>query len=436
MNEKFNVGLKKQNYRYMPTKIKCPNCQQEFPLEDALTDELKNVIEQEKDSLRKQMQDYKKNKDEEIANLKKSAEQEQSKANEQWQEKLNAEKLQLQKKLEEQLRKSISSDFENQLGTLQKANTETAEKLKLARQKEAEFLRKEQEFKTREAELEITVQKKLNIEREKLREDLKRIETEKAALKDSEHQLKLKELETQLEQQKKLAAEMQRKVEQGSMQLQGESQELVLEEMLAAAFPFDLIEEVGKGVRGADSIQTVRNNLGLECGKIIWESKRAENFSNEWIEKLKADMRGQGADVAILVTRRYPKDMARFGEKEGVWICTFNEAKALAAILRDSIIKIFNAGKSQENKGDKMTMLYNYMTSPEFAEQWKAIREGFMGMKNLIQKERDAMERIWKAREKQLEKILLNAAHIRGSVDGISGLESVDLNLLGYEEDE
>ena len=83
-----------------------------------------------------------------------------------------------------------------------------------------------------------------------------------------------------------------------------------------------------------------------------------------------------------------------------------------------------------------MNMLYSYLTSPEFAEQWKAIREGFMSMKISIQKERDAMERLWKSREKQLEKVLLNATHIRGSIDGISGLETVDLDLLGYGDDE
>ncbi len=432
----FFCKFGRQNEKIMPTKIKCPKCFHEFPLEAALTDELKEVIEKEKDTLRKQMQDYKKNKDDEIAQLKKVAETEASKVNEQWQQKLDNEKRLLQQQLEEQLRKSISNDFENRIGSLQKANEENEEKLKLARQKEAAFLRMEQEFKTREAELEITVQKKLNEERERLAEELRRIENEKAALKESEYQLKLKELETQLEQQKKLAAEMQRKAEQGSMQLQGESQELALEEMLTTAFPFDLITEVGKGVRGADSIQIVRNNLGMECGKIIWESKRAENFGGDWIEKLKADMRSQGADVAVLVTRRYPKDMERFGEKEGVWICNFSEARALASVLRDGIIKVFNSSKSQENKGDKMNLLYSYLTSPEFAEQWKAIREGFLSMKVSIQRERDAMERLWKAREKQLEKVLLNATHIRGSIDGISGLESVDLNLLGYDEEE
>lgn len=228
---------------------------------------------------------------------------------------------------------------------------------------------------------------------------------------------------------------MKRKAEQGSMQSQGEVQELLLEEMLRTAFPFDVVVEVGKGVRGADCIQVVRNNFGQECGKIIFESKRTKDFANDWIEKLKADMRSQGADVAVIVTQALPKEMDRFGEKDGVWICTFTEVKPVVHMLRDGIIKVSNAAKSQENRGDKMHLLYDYLTSREFAEQWQAIREGFMSMKLSIQKERDAMEKLWKQREKQLEKVLLNAAHVRGSIEGISGTD-VDLNLLGDGTDD
>lgn len=403
----------------MYTKIKCPACGHEFEPSEAIREE----IEKE---LRAKVSDWQKKKSEEhTAEL-------QRKETE-WQQKMQQEKNSLQKQLEEQIRKTVVGDFENKLSLLQKANEDNEEKLKLSRQREAIYLKEQQDLKTKEAELELTVQKKLSEEREKLSEALRKIESDKSAQKETEFQHKLRELEKQLEDQKKLATEMQRKAEQGSMQLQGEVQELALEELLATSFPFDKIEEVGKGVRGADCVQVVRNNMGADCGRIIWESKRAENFGGEWIEKLKSDMRSQGADIAILVTRRYPKDMDCFGEKDGVWICSFSEAVALAAVLRDGILRIYKASKSQENKGDKMNMLYGYLTSTEFAEQWKAIREGFLSMKMSIQKERDAMERLWKAREKQLEKVLLNATHIRGSIDGISGLENVDLNLLDYD---
>ena len=226
---------------------------------------------------------------------------------------------------------------------------------------------------------------------------------------------------------------MRRKHEQGSMQLQGEVQELLLENILHHTFPHDKIVPVGKGVRGADCIQTVCNPYGNECGKIIYESKRTANFSADWIDKLKADMRSQGADLAVIVTQTLPKDMERFGEKDGVYICTFAEVKSLAIVLRNSIMEVFKLTRSQEHRGDKMHMLYDYLTGREFGEQWKAIREGFLSMKISIQRERDAMEKLWKAREKQLEKVLLNAAHIRGSVEGIAGSDAVNLNLLEDE---
>ena len=410
----------------MPTTIKCPNCAHEFPLEEAVSEEYKK-------ELREQMITYKRQKEEEIAKKEKEWQLQLQKKETDFAQQIKTEKEKLQLQLEESIRKTISSDYENKLRLLEQNNKDNEEKLREARLQQIEFLKKEQELKNKEIELELSVQKRLQSEREKLSEDIRKLEEQKAAAKETEMQLRMRELEKQLEDQKKLADEMRRKAEQGSMQLQGEVQELALEEMLRSAFPFDMITEVGKGVKGADCVQIVRNSIGQECGQIIYESKRTTAFANDWVEKLKTDMRNLGADVAVIVTRTMPKDMDCFGIKDGVWICSFSEVRALAAVLRDGIVRVFTTARSNENKGDKMHLLYNYLNSNEFAEQWKAIREGFMSMKLSIQKERDAMEKLWKAREKQLEKVLLNAAHIRGSIEGISGTD-VNLNLL--EEDE
>ncbi|HVM89753.1 MAG TPA: DUF2130 domain-containing protein [Puia sp.] len=411
----------------MPTNIKCPNCGTEFPMEEAVSEEYKK-------ELREQMLAYKKQKDEEFLKREKDFQLAIQNKDAEFAKRLQDEKNVLQKTLEENLRKSISSDYENQLKLLQQSNKDNEEKLRMSRQKELEFLQKEKELKIKEAEMEIAVQRKLLEERDKMKGELVKEEASRMELKEQEFQLRVRELEKQLDDQKKLTEEMKRRQEQGSMQLQGEVQELLLEEILRNAFPFDAVQEVGKGIRGADCIQTVRNHFGQECGKIIYESKRTENFSNDWIEKLKADMRSQGADIAVIVTKTMPKDMTQFGEKNGVWICSFTEVKAVAHLIRDGVIKIFNAGKSQQNKGDKMNLLYDYLTSTEFSEQWKAIREGFMSMKQSIQKERDVMEKLWKAREKQLEKVLLNASHVKGSIEGIAGQDSIDLNLLDSTE--
>ncbi len=393
----------------MTTLIKCPQCAHEFQPDEAVRAEVES-------RLRSQMKDWQKKKEDEFRVQLQQKEDEIHKF-------VAEERKKFATQVEEQVKKKLESDYETQMKFLQQQNADNEAKLVEARRKELDFLRKEQELLNREKELELEMQKRLNEEATRLTQDIRKQEEER-------NQMRFKEYEKQLEDQKKLVEEMRRKAEQRSMQLQGEVQELALEELLRGTFVFDDISEVGKGVRGADCIQTVRNNLGQECGKIIYESKRTKDFSADWIDKLKADMRGQGADIAVLVTQAMPKDMDGFGEMNGVWVCSFSEVKAVAQLLRDTVIRVYGVAKSQENKGDKMTLLYNYLTGSEFTEQWKAIREGFMSMKISIQKERDAMERIWKAREKQLEKILLSSAHIRGSIDGIAGMDSIDMNLL------
>jgi hypothetical protein len=390
--------------------IHCPKCNHAFEPGDSIREEVQN-------ELRGQMKEWQKQKEIETAAL------------------IDAEKKKMHAELENNIKKNIASEYEVQLQQFQKNAADAEIKLTAARAKEVAFLQKEQDLKTKEAELEVTLQRQLIEERGKLQVQLAKEEAEKNNLKEQQFAMRTKELEKQIEDQKKLVEEMRRKQEQGSMQLQGEVQELMLEELLQTTFPFDKIEEVGKGVRGADCIQTVRNQFGSESGKIIYESKRTKDFANDWIEKLKSDMRTLGADVAIIVTQTLPKDMDRFGEKDGVYICTFTEVRSVALLLRNALLKIAEAQKSQENKGDKMVMLYDYLTSSEFSEQWKAIREGFMSMKLSIQKERDMMEKLWKSREKQLEKVLLNAAHIKGSVEGIAGADAVNLSITSSDDD-
>ncbi|TWR25811.1 DUF2130 domain-containing protein [Mucilaginibacter pallidiroseus] len=412
----------------MATEVKCPSCGHGFPIEEVMAEEYKK-------ELRLKMQDYTRQKEEEYRKKDEEFAGRERQQQQAFEQKLAAEKQLLQQSLEQGLRKAIASDFENQLTMLQKSVQDSAEKLKESRQKELEYLQREQSLKQKEEELEIALQRKLQEQRAEISEQIRKQEIEKQTIKDTEYQLRLKELEKQLEDQKRLADEMKRKAEQGSMQLQGEAQELILEELLRTYFPFDMISEVGKGVRGADCVQTVRNQFGQECGRIIYESKRTTAFSNDWIEKLKKDMRAMGVDVAVIVTQCYPKGMDCFGERDGVWICSFDEVKAVSYILRDGVVKLSNLAKAQEGKGDKMHLLYDYLTSSEFSEQWKAIREGYMSMRLSIQKERDAMERLWKSREKQLEKVLLNAAHIKGSIEGIAGNDVIHLS-LGDDDDE
>ncbi|GAC1423298.1 MAG: DUF2130 domain-containing protein [Flavisolibacter sp.] len=422
----------------MPTNIKCPNCTVEFDVQDVLSADMEHKIKLQYDKQFQQnlaLLNAEKKKLEEDQQL---FEEKRKKENEIFQQKLAQEKIKLESEILIQVRKSMAEEFENELHILKTNAADSEQKLKNSRQKELEFLKKEQELKNKEQELEILVQRTLLEERNLLTQQIRKEESDRGMLKETEYLLKLRELEKQLEDQRKMADEMKRKAEQGSMQLQGEAQELLLEELLKDNFPYDTIGEVGKGVEGADCIQTIRNLFGTECGKIIFESKRTKSFNNSWIEKLKTDMRSKQADVAILVTQVYPKDMGCFGEREGVWICSFSEVVALTHALRHTVLRIAETKKAEENKGEKMQMLYSYLTGIEFRQQIETIVEGFLAMKISLSKERLQMEKIWKEREKQLEKVLLSTSGLYGSIKGIAGASIRDIPLLenGYEQED
>lgn len=410
--------------------VKCPNCKHEFQLGDAISAEIEGKIRT------RYLERF--NKDQKELEDKKRAielQQEEMKKQQEDQERIIADKVKLQKAvLEQEAIKKAAGEMQMQMEQLNKELNEKAQKLRESQEKELDYLKKEKEIKNREAELELTVQKKLQEEREQYAEQIRKQEAERNSLKEKDHQMQLLELKKQLDAQKKLTEEMVRKQEQGSMQLQGEVHEIALEDLLRSTFPFDTVDEVGKGVKGADAIHTIRNSLGQTCGKIIYESKRTKAFSNDWIDKLKHDMRNSQADLAVIVTETMPKNMEHFGMQEGVWICSFAEVKSLSFVLRDSLIKVYAAQASQENKGDKMSMLYAYLTGVEFKQQIEAIVEGFTELQEGIQKEKNAMAKIWKEREKQLEKVLLNTTNFYGSVKGIAGNSIADIKKLELGE--
>jgi hypothetical protein len=403
--------------------ITCPNCQHQFEPTDALRDEIKK-------SYRSEMVDWQKKKDDEFKQRETDFIKQLQLKDEAAAKALEAEKKKLATALEEQLRKQISGDYANQITMLQQQKAESDERLKAARDKELSFLQKEQELLNKENQLDITVQQMLLERSGNLRQEIQKQESERIQLKETEFQMKLKEMEEKLEAQRKLAEEMKRRAEQGSMQSQGEAQELLLETILKENFPFDVIQEVGKGVEGADCVQVVRNGAGSECGRIIYESKRTKTWQNIWVDKLKADLRSKGADIAILVTQTFPKDMNRFGEKDGIWICTFTELPSVAALIRSGIMRVHDVQKTGENKGTKMELLYGYLTGNEFRQQVETIADVFLQMKQNLDKERLQTEKKFNEREQQIRKALMATANMFGSVKGIAGGSVGDIALL------
>ncbi|WWW12508.1 DUF2130 domain-containing protein [Arcobacter cryaerophilus gv. pseudocryaerophilus] len=419
------------------TTIKCPNCGTEIDINEVLYHQLENKYKNEHLAEKKKLEaeieakrkEYKthldslKVKEEEFKEQKEKFEEEIKKAT---QIQLKAERV----KLQEDLRKEILDEQSESMALLQKQLEEKSNQVKelnVAKAQIGQLQREKEEMESAiMAKAELALNEKLKLEKEKI---------QKAT--DEQNELKLRQKDEQLRQLQEQLQIAQRKAEQGSMQLQGEVQELAIEEWLKEKYPFDTIDEVKKGARGADCMQIVHTRESQNCGKIYYESKRTKDFQKSWIEKFKADMREKGADIGVLVTDVMPSDMQRMGLYEGIWICSFEEFKGLSAVLREQIIKIHHAMKSQENKTDKMSLLYGFLTSNEFKMQIEAIVEAFTTMQSDLDSEKRSMQRIWKQREKQIEKVLDNTINMYGSIRGIAGnaIGNIKALELGYSGD-
>jgi hypothetical protein len=214
---------------------------------------------------------------------------------------------------------------------------------------------------------------------------------------------------------------MKRKAEQGSMETQGEVLEQDFEARLKALFVHDDIQPVPKGIKGADLIQSVRTPMGDECGVLLWETKNTKAWSNAWTPKLKDDMIETRASIAVLVSVVLPNGIKRFGQVDGVWVSDPLCAIPLAAVLREQLEAISRERTASTGKNEKMEALYQYLAGVEFKQKIEGIIEAFTSMQEQLNKERRAMEKHWKQREKEIERVVKNTAGLYGDMQGIIG---------------
>lgn len=330
----------------------------------------------------------------------------------------------LRKSVEKEIRDEHSEENKSMREELDQKNHE----LKNFHKMKAELARTEREKDELRTKIEAEEEGKFN---KKLREERLKIQKNEA----NRVELKVREQDALISSLNKQLEDAQREITQGPTQRQGEVQELAIEKWLTESFPLDTISEIKKGVRGADCLHVVNTRARQSCGTIYYESKRTRTFQSTWIEKFKKDLREQNADVGVIVTETMPRDMDRMGLREGIWICSFEEFKGLCKVLRESVIQISQSAAAQENRSDKMSHLYDYLTSNEFKLQIEAIVEGFTQMQSDLNTERRAMENLWKKREKQIDKVLINTNHMYSSIRGIAGNVVPSVPQLEFQSD-
>ncbi len=374
--------------------IKCPKCGEAIPLSEALSHDIEERARQKYES---QLSEKEKEFD---GRLKKQ-----------------------QKELEPKLKKQAEDAVSVEIADLKAQAEDSQRKLKKAQESELTLLKKQRELEDREKTVDLEVARKVGEEREKIETTAKTRHEEQHKLKDAEKDKKLSDALKQVE-------ELKRKMEQGSQQTQGDVLELELEGMFKREFPFDVIEAVSTGVRGGDIIQTVKTQSGRTCGIILWETKRVKNWSESWVAKLKDDQGDAKADLAVLVSEALPPGFHHFRQINGVWVTDIPSALSLALALRMALIQTANAKEAESGKDDKKDLIYRYVTGPEFRNRVTAIVEGFRAMKEDLESEKRAMQKIWASREKQIERIISNTAGMHGDLEGLAGTALPPIKIL------
>lgn len=411
--------------------VTCPNCGENIDVNTLLAHQLEEGLKAKYDAQRNKDRQAIDQQARLLAEQREEFEEKKRKENELFQERLQTSIKEEKKRMEASIKSKVDEEQSERIALIEKELNEKTEQIKELNRTKAEIERLKREKSEIEDKAKMDAEKRLNEMIASEKDKIRRSEEEK-------NELKFKELQKQLDDQKKLTEEMKRKQEQGSMQLQGEIQELAIEEWLASQFPLDTIEEIKKGARGGDCIQIVNTRARQNCGKIYYESKRTKEFQPSWIDKFKDDIRDKNAHIGVLVTEVMPSDMDRLGMKDGIWVCNFDEFKGLCKVLRQTMVMLDTSVETQANKGDKMGMLYDYLTSNAFKLQIEGIVDGFTQMQQDLESEKRSMQRIWKSREKQIERVINNTVDMYGSIKGIAGnaIGNIQALELGPSEDD
>ena len=406
-----------------PGLVACPNCGHEFELTDALTGKIREHLQAElqKEVARRETEVTNqlkalKEQNEEIARIRETLDEQ---VEDKLKERLAEVELKAAKKME--------GAYADQLKDLQETLKERDEAIATFRKQELGLRKKQRQLEEAKEAAELEIARKLDEERGKIREEAAKKAAEDHRLKDLEKDKVINDLKVSLE-------DMKRKADQGSMETQGEVFEQDIEAQLQVFFPHDDIQPVPKGIRGADLVQTVRTPLGVECGVILWEAKNTKAWSSQWISKLKDDMIEIRATVAILVSVALPEGMGRFGQADGVWVSDPLSAIPLAAALREQLIAVNRERTASIGKNEKMEALYEYLAGPEFKQKIEGIVEAFTSMQDQLNQERRAMERHWKQREKQIQRVVKNTVGLYGDMQGIIGGQIPAIPALELDE--
>jgi len=394
----------------MTDTIVCPSCGADIAVSETLAAQIRQNMRQEFDREARQKDRELEQRLDEIRRQERAL----TAAQQSMEQEIATRVAQEQARLAEEARKQAQESVKLEMCDLQDQLADAKEKIGEAHQAELQLRKERRELEDQQRELELTVNRTLDAERAKVRDDAMRAAAEDNRLHLADKDKLIADLRDQID-------DLRRISEQGTAQSRGEAMEILLEDLLRDVFPHDTIEPVPASFPGGDVLQHVHDPAGLHCGTILWESKRTKNWNEGWLPKLRNDQRAAKAHLAVLATVEMPKGLSTFGNIDGIWVTSRHCLVGLATALRYGLIEAARTKRSQEGRKTKIEVLYNYLAGSEFRQRIEGIVEAFITMKEDLESEKRSLHRLWAKREKQLERAALSTAGLYGDLGGILG---------------
>jgi hypothetical protein len=403
----------------MAETLRCPKCNFEMEVSTILAAQLRETVRLEFQTEAAQIAQALSEREQALQLDEQALHHSKQSLEDEVRKRLDHERTQLLEKANKSAKEMVALEVQDLTQQLHEASA----KLHEAQLAELQLRKDRRDLEARTQELDLTVNRRLDEERNHIREAAKKEAHEECNLRDADRDKLISDLRCQID-------VLKRKSELGSQQAQGEVLELELEDFLRRQFPFDQIEPIPRGTHGGDVLHHVYDHTGTKCGLILWEAKRTKAWSEAWLAKLRDDQRAVKAHAAAILTVEMPKDFATFGILEGIWVTNRSCLAGLAAALRAGIVEIARARRTLEGQQTKTELLTNYLSSPEFARRIEGLVDALAMMRNDLESEKRSVRRLWTKREKQLERAIHNTAGFYGELDGILGAKLPQIELL------
>lgn len=323
-----------------------------------------------------------------------------------------AEKL-FQERASEQ-RTNLQRKHSMEVDTLQKRLDATSSEIIEMQRSELAMRAERDDARNAAKRAEIEIQRRVNDATQEIREQAKAAASRETAEHISAYELKLSQLRSEL-------AEAQKKATAISPHQWGEVSEQGVHYALQTAFPQDEYSRTNRGTRGADLLQRVRLNSGNFGGTILFEIKNTQQWSNDWIAKLKDDARQLEVDVTVIVSRSLPAGVQSFENRDGVWVCSQDDLVPLVSCLRSAVHMMAKERIANTFSLERKEQLFNYIRSPGFTNRIGAITESYKSMSQQLTKEKARVNRDWAIREQSLNRMIQGIQGLAGDLQERGG---------------